>query len=88
VRAWRRKASVRDTRSGAGSLGDLSPREREIAVLVAGGMSNREIAESLLISPKTVERHVTNVLSKVGLRNRTELATRVSASVVRDSPDE
>jgi len=88
VRNWRRKASVSDTRSGAGGLGDLSPREREIAVLVAGGMSNREIAESLLISPKTVERHVTNVLSKVGLRNRTELATRVSATVVRDSPDE
>jgi DNA-binding NarL/FixJ family response regulator len=88
VRAWRRKASVGDTRSGSGGLGDLSPREREIAALVAGGMSNREIAESLLISPKTVERHVTNVLSKVGLRNRTELATRVGATVVRDSPDE
>jgi DNA-binding NarL/FixJ family response regulator len=88
VRAWRRKASVRDTRSGAGGLDELSPREREIAILVAGGMSNREIAESLLISPKTVERHVTNVLSKVGLRNRTELATRVGATLVRDSPDE
>jgi DNA-binding NarL/FixJ family response regulator len=88
VRAWRRKPSSGEIPSGANSLRDLSPREREIAALVAEGMSNREIAESLLVSPKTVERHLTNVLSKVGLRNRTELATRVSATLVRDSPDE
>jgi len=87
VRAWRRERSSRDRRSGRGGLDDLSPREREVAGLVAEGLSNREIAEALVVSPKTVERHLTNVLAKVGLRNRTELATRVGA-VVRDSPDE
>jgi DNA-binding NarL/FixJ family response regulator len=55
---------------------------------VAGGDSNREIAEALLVSPKTVERHITNVLAKLGLRNRTELAALVRSSSVRGSPDE
>jgi DNA-binding NarL/FixJ family response regulator len=88
VRAWRRKASSGERSADTTGLEDLSPREREIAALVAEGLSNREIADSILVSPKTVERHLTNVLSKVGLRNRTELATRVAGSVVRDSPDE
>jgi DNA-binding NarL/FixJ family response regulator len=55
---------------------------------VADGNSNREIAEALAVSPKTVERHVTNVLAKLGLRNRTELASFVRSAPVRDSPDE
>jgi DNA-binding NarL/FixJ family response regulator len=42
----------------------------------------------LFVSPKTVERHLTNILAKVGLRNRTELAGLIRTSVVRDSPDE
>jgi len=88
VRTWRRQRSTRARGPGPGSLDDLSPREREVAGLVAEGLSNREIAQSLVVSPKTVERHLTNVLAKVGLRNRTELATRVGGTVVRDSPDE
>ncbi len=72
VRAWRR------SRAAAGDGVDaLSEREREVAQLVAGGASNREIAEALAVSPKTVERHITNVLAKLGLRNRTELAAVV-----------
>jgi DNA-binding NarL/FixJ family response regulator len=55
---------------------------------VSQGRSNREVAEILLVAPKTVERHVTNVLSKLGLRNRTELASRLLSSPVRGSPDE
>jgi DNA-binding NarL/FixJ family response regulator len=83
VRAWRRRAA------GTGSsLGALSERELEIAHRVADGASNREIAEALIVSPKTVERHVTNILAKLGLRNRTELASRVRSASVRDSPDE
>ena len=69
------------------SLG-ITARELEILTLIARGLSNREIGESLDISPKTVERHLTNVLSKLGIRNRTELATLVRAGPVRDSPDE
>jgi len=83
VRAWRRGPA-----SGGDGHDTLSGREREIARLVAGGGSNREIAEALLVSPKTVERHLTNILAKLGLRNRTELAASVRASPVRGSPDE
>lgn len=83
VRAWRR---------GATSVGDglagLSKRELEISRRVSDGASNREIGEALLVSPKTVERHVTNILAKLGLRNRTEMAALVRSSVVRGSPDE
>jgi DNA-binding CsgD family transcriptional regulator/tetratricopeptide (TPR) repeat protein len=83
VRAWRRG------RTGGGlGLDSLSAREREVARLVAEGDSNREISETLALSPKTVERHVTNALAKLGLRNRTELAALVRSSPVRDSPDD
>jgi DNA-binding NarL/FixJ family response regulator len=83
VRAWRRGR----TATGDGLAG-LSEREREVARLIADGKSNREIGEALVVSPKTVERHVTNVLAKLGLRNRTELASLVRSAVVRGLPDE
>ena len=83
VRAWRRG------RSPAGDgLERLTSRERAVARLAANGASNREIADELLVSPKTVERHVTNILAKLGVRNRTALAGLVRSTVVRDSPDE
>jgi DNA-binding CsgD family transcriptional regulator len=84
VRAWRRGPA---STAGSGVVA-LTDREREVARLVAGGASNREVAEALSLSPKTVERHLTNILAKLGARNRTELARRVGADVVRDSPDE
>jgi DNA-binding NarL/FixJ family response regulator len=71
VRAWRRGPSMHGDRRSL-----LSDREREVAGLVANGSSNAEIAEHLTIAPKTVERHVTNILAKLGARNRTELANR------------
>lgn len=84
VRAWRRGVEAQ----GAGFAG-LSTREAEIADLIAGGRTNREVAQLLRISPRTVERHVTNVLAKVGLRNRTELATSMRPAVsVRGYTDE
>jgi DNA-binding NarL/FixJ family response regulator len=46
--------------------------------LIAGGASNPEIARRLFLSRKTVERHVSNVLRKTGVRNRAELAARVA----------
>jgi DNA-binding CsgD family transcriptional regulator len=84
VRAWHRGPEAR----GEGVAG-LSPRELEIARLVAVGASNREVSQSFLISPRTVERHMTNVLTKLGLRNRTELATFMrSVPAVRGSTDD
>lgn len=51
----------------------LTEREREVLALVAEGKRNREIAETLIIAEKTVKTHVSNILSKLHLSNRTEL---------------
>lgn len=51
----------------------LSPREQEVVKLVAEGCSSKEIAETLMISEKTVERHRANILDKLGVRGSVEL---------------
>jgi DNA-binding NarL/FixJ family response regulator len=51
----------------------LTPREHEVVKLIAEGHSSEEIAEMLVISKKTVERHRENILGKLGMRNRVEL---------------
>jgi LuxR family maltose regulon positive regulatory protein len=53
-------------------LEPLSPREREILHLIASGASNQEIAETLVIAPNTVKRHIGNILAKLGVSNRTQ----------------
>jgi len=55
-------------------LAELSPRETEVLNLIATGANNREIAQSLYISEKTVKNHVTSILSKLNLRDRTQAA--------------
>jgi predicted ATPase/DNA-binding NarL/FixJ family response regulator len=52
----------------------LTPRESEITALVAGGLTNREIAGQLYISVRTVEAHIDHILTKLGFRTRTQLA--------------
>ena len=76
VRTWRRTA-VSET---------LTEREQEIAALIAAGASNPEIAQQLFLSRKTIERHVSNVLKKVGARNRAELAAKVAELKVEGAP--
>jgi DNA-binding CsgD family transcriptional regulator len=72
VRTWRRGAA-------GGTVDELTARELEVAQLVARGDTNPEIAERLFLSRKTVERHVSNILGKVGVRNRAELSAVLAA---------
>ncbi len=60
----------------ATDLESLTPREHEVLQLLAQGRTNREIATTLVISEKTVKRHVTGILTKLHARNRTEAALR------------
>jgi ATP/maltotriose-dependent transcriptional regulator MalT len=58
------------------SADPLTPRERQIAELVYRARTNRQIADDLVISERTVETHVRSILSKLGCANRTEMAAR------------
>ncbi|MGW1549161.1 ATP-binding protein, partial [Streptomyces sp. NPDC002346] len=73
---------------GRRSYGDqLSPRELDVVRLLVGGRTNREIAGALILSPKTVARHVETAMRKLEVSSRTALAVKVvEAGVVVDSP--
>ncbi|MFI6927898.1 AAA family ATPase [Nonomuraea spiralis] len=62
----------------------LSPREREVAAMAAAGLTNREIGRELFLSPKTVEKHLSAALRKLGLRSRAALGTHLGPN--RDEP--
>jgi DNA-binding NarL/FixJ family response regulator len=71
--------AARRGRSAAGAEGPLqtlSPRENDVLRMLADGLTDREIAEALIISPRTVETHVSNILHKLSVRNRAEAAQR------------
>src|SRR5207302_579466 len=68
-------AAAQPTRPGSTrELGGLTERERETVALIAEGKSNREIAARLVVSDETVKTHVSHILSKLGLRSRTQIA--------------
>jgi predicted ATPase/DNA-binding CsgD family transcriptional regulator len=58
----------------AGQFGGLTGREREVAALLAQGKANREIADLLVVHYRTIETHVSNILSKLGLTSRAQIA--------------
>jgi DNA-binding CsgD family transcriptional regulator len=76
---WAEQARSEMARIGgrASSRDDLTRTEERIAGLVAEGMTNREVAAALFVTPKTVESSLTRVYRKLGVRSRTELARRI-----------
>ncbi|MCU1398964.1 MAG: LuxR family transcriptional regulator [Acidimicrobiales bacterium] len=75
---WRRDRAeallARLAGSTVRSIGQLTTRENEVALLIADGLTNGQLAERLFISPKTAAVHVSNILAKLGLSSRTEIA--------------
>ncbi|MCU1557124.1 MAG: Fimbriae protein [Microbacteriaceae bacterium] len=67
--------------AGSSASGPLTAREFEVARLVASGATNREIANRLVISPKTVSAHMEHILAKLGVARRTEIAVWVTSGV-------
>ncbi|HSK94776.1 MAG TPA: LuxR C-terminal-related transcriptional regulator [Candidatus Angelobacter sp.] len=82
---WRKRAatelgvSAERLRSPDAAVDYLSPQELQVALLVAEGGTNREVAAALFVTTKTVEFHLRNVYRKLGIRSRTELARVIAA---------
>lgn len=69
-----------ETLAGKSALGSLTRREQEIALMAARGLSKREIAETLFLSPRTIGNHINHVYSKLGISSRDELRAVVGVS--------
>lgn len=85
-----RRAGVRTRAAGrcaAGSVPALTVRELEVARLVAAGGRNAEVAATLFLSPKTVERHLSSIFAKLGVRSRAELVGRLAMRVTGEPPE-
>jgi DNA-binding CsgD family transcriptional regulator len=82
ARAELRATGERARRRDPSTLDELTPQELQVAGLVATGLTNRDVAARLFLSPKTIETHLAHVFRKTGVRTRAELAHRF-----RDSPD-
>jgi DNA-binding CsgD family transcriptional regulator/tetratricopeptide (TPR) repeat protein len=71
---WPQEKLLRARYLEAGQFGGLTEREREVAALLAQGKSNREIADLLVVHYRTIETYVSNILSKLGLTSRAQIA--------------
>jgi DNA-binding CsgD family transcriptional regulator len=68
-------------------FGGLTARERSVAALVAAGHSNREIAEALFVTERTAETHVGNIMSKLGVKTRAQIAAWAQERGLTGTPD-
>jgi DNA-binding CsgD family transcriptional regulator len=81
------KHSLTPGREARQAYGGLTVREREVAVLIAQGKTNREIADTLVVSHRTVETHVSTILSKLGVPSRSRIAVwAVEIGLVKNGP--
>ncbi|MES1193449.1 MAG: helix-turn-helix transcriptional regulator, partial [Solirubrobacterales bacterium] len=69
----------------AAGLEELTAHELQIARLVAYGMTNREVAAKLFLSPKTIEYHLSQIYRKLDLRSRTQLASLMAQEMPETS---
>ena len=69
-----RLSRISTRRAEAARFGGLSVREREVAILIARGLTNREIADELVVGERTIETHVSNILGKLALGSRRDVA--------------
>ena len=73
---------VAQRQEGDGLLSRLTARELEVLSLMAGGLSNARVAETLQLSKKAVEKHVGEIFSRLGLHDDIEVSRRVTASLI------
>ena len=71
-------AGARPRTDALAGVGALTASERRVADLAAAGETNRDIAQTLFVTPKTVEVHLSNAYRKLGIRSRRELATALA----------
>lgn len=71
--ADRARAELTQASVGSGRTGELTPSEQRVAELAASGMTNRDVAAALFISPKTVEANLARIYRKLGIKSRAEL---------------
>jgi DNA-binding NarL/FixJ family response regulator len=74
---WIEQLQAQLTAAPAGES-PLSPRELEVARLVGRGLTNKQIGQTLYVSERTAENHVQHILTKLGLRNRSQIAAWAS----------
>jgi DNA-binding CsgD family transcriptional regulator len=89
---WERRAQAELRASGArlrrpdaSARDELTPQELQVALVVADGVTNREAAARLFLSPKTIEVHLSRAYRKLGVRTRTELSRRLALHHATDS---
>ena len=89
---WERRAQTELRASGArlrrpdtSPRDELTPQELQVALVVADGVTNREAAARLFLSPKTIEVHLSRAYRKLGVRTRTELSRRIALHRAADS---